>query len=85
MSGLLHVVLLDTGFDFNEVVFVGSQDECERYVTGELGPKLEAHGDEDVYYQLSAVVDLATALRHRTDELFDGDAPEGSTFPDESS
>jgi hypothetical protein len=63
------VVLLDTGFDFQEVVFIGTHDECREFILNELGPALEAEGDEEIYYDTIRQVSVADALKHRRDEL----------------
>jgi len=64
-------VLLDTGCDWPEVVFVGSHDEAGRFVRDVVLPALEAEGDEAIYYTTAGVVTVKSALEHRRSELLD--------------
>ncbi len=65
MSGLLHTVLLQReGWDWPDAVFVGSQDECGRFVSGKLVFDVESLNDESVFYVVVPVVDHKESIQH---------------------
>lgn len=64
-------VLLDTGCDWPEVVFVGTHDEAGRFVTDVVLPALEAEGDEAISYTTGALVTVESALDFRRSEVLD--------------
>ncbi len=64
-------VLLDTGCDWPEVVFIGTHDEAGAFVRDIVLPALEAEGDEAIYYETVAVVTVASALSFRREEVLD--------------
>ncbi len=64
-------VLLDTGCDWPEVVFVGPNDDAGRFVRNVVLPALELEGDEAIYYTTAGVVTVESALEHRRSEVLD--------------
>jgi hypothetical protein len=69
--GRQSVVLLDTGFDWPEIVFIGSHEECGEFIRDVLGPALEVEGDEAINYTTVARVEVTDALEFRRKELDD--------------